>query len=356
MRTISARPRGFAPLPERHRHERTLRARTLRAGIGATALLLMACAPALATPPGRNGDITFRRFLNPDRTHGAIFTIAPDGSGERQLTAPPEHLSDDFPDFAGDGSFVAFHRCSDETPCRIMKVRPDGSGLRRVARGCGNRETPARCANSNYAAISPDNRRIAFVRAYGRVRDDQIDHEDIYSIRTDGTGLRRITRPRSRAAYDGEPQWSPDGRRLVFVRNNLTARPAGEQAVFVVNVDGSGVRRVTPWEMGAGDGPDWSPDGSRILFRSNEDGEFLNSHLYTARPDGSDLIQLTSFPGTTRLYTASFSPDGSSIALGLMGVNDASDVFTMRLDGTALTTVTRTPLTDSAPDWGPAAR
>jgi TolB protein len=173
-------------------------------------------------------------------------------------------------------------------------------------------------------------------------------------MRTDGSGLRRVTRPRSRIEVDADPQWSPDGRKIVFLRVNLTAAPRGKRAVFTVNADGSGLRRVTPWAIEAGDGPDWSPDGTRILFRSPQTEDFLNSNFYTIRPDGTNLEQITHFPPTTRVYSASFSPDGTAITLGLMGVDDAADVFTMRLDGTALTPVTRTPLPDSAPDWGPA--
>lgn len=312
-------------------------------------------ATASATPAGENGSIVFRRFLGPDRTLGAIFTIAPDGSGERQVSKPDPPLSDDLPDFAPDGSFIAFQRCREGQRCRLFTVRADGTGLRRVVRGCNGRVLPPRCADSSYPAIAPNGRRIAFVRAFGRVRNDQIDHEAIYTIGTDGSRLRRVTLPRERTAVDLEPQWSPDGRQIVFVRENLTAKPARKHAVFVVNADGSGLRRVTPWDVDAGDGPDWSPDGSRILFRSHESEDHLNSNLFTIRPAGTKLRQITNVPPTTRLYSASFSPDGTSITFGITGINDAADVFTMRLDGTALTPVTRTPLHDSAPDWGGTA-
>jgi TolB protein len=122
--------------------------------------------------------------------------------------------------------------------------------------------------------------------------------------------------------------------------------------VFVVNADGTRLRRLTPWRMNAGDGPDWSPDGSRILFRSPDDGSFLNSNLYTIRPDGKDLTRVTNVPPTTTLYSASWSPDGASIAFGMMGVEGQADVYTMRADGTGVTPLTRTPQWDSAPDWG----
>src|SRR5881398_2381259 len=77
----------------------------------ATLVLLVTTAPAPATAPGKNGQIVFRRYLGPNRTKGAIFIDAPDGSGERQLTTAPAKASDDYPDVAANGRFVAFQRC-----------------------------------------------------------------------------------------------------------------------------------------------------------------------------------------------------------------------------------------------------
>lgn len=328
-----------------------MKARRQVLAVGMLVALAGPAAAALATPPGENGSITFRRYLGPDRTKGAIFVVAPDGTGERQVTAPPAGLSDDFPDFAGDGSFIAFARCG-ESSCGIYTVRPDGTGLRRIDRGCRGTQTPPACADHSYPAVSPDRRHIAFVRAFGGIRDDVIAHQGIYVMRLDGTRVRRVSLPPTRTAEDGQPQWSPDGKRIVFQRVNLTARPRDKRAIFVVNADGTRPRRLTPWRMNAGDGADWSPDGSRILFRSPDLGTFLDSNLYTIRPDGTGLRQLTDVPRTTRLYSASWSPDGTAIAFGLEGVDGAADVHTMRADGTGAAPLTRTPQWDSAPDWG----
>ena len=60
---------------------------------------------------------------------------------------------------------------------------------------------------------------------------------------------------------------SPDGKRLVFeVQNLSTADPPNRRAIFIVNVDGSGLRQLTDWSLNGGDHPDWSPDGKRILL------------------------------------------------------------------------------------------
>ena len=166
-------------------------ARWIRSRRMIAAILLLPMVPlasALATPPAQNGDIAFRRYLGPDRTKGTIFMAAPDGTGERQLAQPPARASDDYPDVAADGSFIAFQRCG--RTCGIYSVRPDGTGLARVDRGCTGRRTPPKCSDNSYPAVSPDGRQIAFVRAFGKIRNDQIAHVGIYRMRIDGSHVR----------------------------------------------------------------------------------------------------------------------------------------------------------------------
>lgn len=314
------------------------------------AVVLGVPAAALATAPGENGQIAFRRYLGPDRTKGAIFIANRDGSGERRLTSAPGNAGDDYPDVSPDGSFVAFQRCA--RTCGIYMVNTDGTGLRRVSDRC--RGVPPKCTDDSYPAISPDGRQIAFVRAFGRIRHDQIAHVGIYRMRIDGSHLRKVSLPATRTAEDGDPQWSPDGKQIVFVRHNFSVRPRGGQAVFVINADGTGLRRVTAYKLRAGDGPDWSPDGSQILFRSPENEDFLDCDIWTIHPDGTGLRRVTHAGPTTKIYSASFSPDGTAITLGMSGVDGQADVWTIGIDGTGLPPVTRTKLWDSAPDWGAA--
>ena len=133
-----------------------------------------------------------------------------------------------------------------------------------------------------------------------------------------GAALRRVTLPRAGTARDDEPQWSPDGRRIVFVRDNLAAKPANGKAIFIVSADGSRLRRLTPWKLRAGDGPNWSPDGKRILFRSNE-SEYFTTPTFHGRRRRNRLEQVTHVEPTTRLYSSGFSPDGRSITFGMQG-------------------------------------
>jgi Tol biopolymer transport system component len=319
--------------------------------LAATSLAVtVLAAPAAATPPGENGDIAFRRYLGPDRTMGAIIAIAPDGTRERQLTTPPDGHGDDVPDWAPDGSRVAFHRCADV--CQILTVRPDGTELTPLSPSCPPGVLPPACTDNFDPAFSPDGKRLAFARASGEIdANGAIEHVEIWIMRADGSHPRRITMPPSRRMEDNQPQWSPDGRRIVFRRIHVAS---DKRAVFVVNVNGRGLRQLTPWRLNAGDGPDWSPDGSRILFRINDTSAFTESDLGTVRPNGSGLRRITHFPPSQIVLSASFSPDGRSIVVGLGGVDGQPDVFVMRADGTGIRPVTRTAAWDSAPDWGSA--
>src|SRR4051812_876646 len=107
-----------------------------------------AVAAVADLPPGR---FAFRRFLDDAQTHGAIYTINTDGTGDHQITEPPAGAVDDQPDWAPDGTRLAFERCNDERGCIVMTVRATGGDpqqgeLRWRPRGGGGAGAPPRVA------------------------------------------------------------------------------------------------------------------------------------------------------------------------------------------------------------------
>jgi TolB protein len=317
----------------------------------------VAAASSLATAPGKNGRIAFRRYLDKNQTWGAIFTINPDGTGAKQVTHPTKGTVDDQPDWSPSGSLLVFgsnrdkatHPKSNGIFSSIYTVHADGSGLTRLGPDCPATPQPRDCPYDNLPSFSPGGKYITFTSGQGTI------------VVTDRNGQNRhvvvdaTTADSQHTGYTvSDSQFSPDGKRLLFVRENRGAlKPKNGQAIFVAKADGTGTRRVTPWSLGAGDNPDWSPDGKWILFRSNTNSD-KQSQIYVMHPDGSGLKQLTEFKQGSIVTSSSFSPDGKWIVFGSTGVAGQADLFVMRADGTSTRQVTRTKLWDSAPDWGSA--
>jgi TolB protein len=250
-------------------------------------------------------------------------------------------MYDGNPDWSPDGSTIAFQRCPVRGGnCVIFSIRPSGTRLKRLGPAADDRAHPA---------WAPSGKEIAYTRGWGGVKNDHIKFADIYVMKADGTGARRITHvtaSRPFSADVGYPAWSRDGKQLAFaVGNTVTGEPASGLALFVVNADGSGLRQLTPWSLNAGDRPDWSPDGKLILFRAPAKND--RGNLYTINPDGSGLKQLTDYPGNV-VSTGSFSPDGNWITFAR-----SASVFVMRTDGTGARDVTF-GISAWSPDWGPA--
>ena len=312
---------------------------------------------SFATGPGRNGKIAFRRYFDRNQSHGAIFVINSDGSGLRQITHTPNQVVDDQPDWSRDGKQLVFSsnrdkvgRTKNSIYSAIFSVAANGSELTRLSVECESPPPEGRgCPYDYLPSFSPDGEQVVFGQAPGVVA----------VMGSDGQSSRvLVNATASDTGHTGytvtDAQLSPDGKRLLFVRDNHGAlKPKDGKAVYVASSQGKGARRVTPWELGGGDNPDWSPDGKWILFRSNEELA-AQVQIYVIRPDGSGLEQLTHFKTGTIVTSSSFSPDGKWIVYGASGVSGQADLYVMRADGTGMRALTHTKFWESAPDWGPS--
>jgi TolB protein len=312
---------------------------------------MLASGPADATPPGQNGRIAFRRFLNDAHTWGALFTIKPDGTGLRHVTHPRRGVVHEAPDWSPNGRWIAYNRTWEGHRRRIFRIHPDGTGRMSLSGTC----SPAtNCIIDASPAWAPNGNRIAFSRGFGHDPSKNPTEVDLMVMRADGTGVRKVTDHVRHHYEDWGPQWSPNGKRLVFERLNTVH---DLWAIVTIRLDGSGARRLTPWRLSAGDGPDWSPDGRWIVFRSHIDTDVERSNIWLVHPNGSGLHRITSTSGGTIAWrSSSFSPNGLRIVTARapgVGAAGNADVYTMNLDGSGPKNVTQSARWDSFPDWGP---
>jgi Tol biopolymer transport system component len=115
----------------------------------------------------------------------------------------------------------------------------------------------------------------------------------------DPSGRRLATLTTRRAGReDAEPDWSPDGKRLVFTRTSDGRR---SYHIFVMNADGTSVRQLTHGIIDVSSA--WSPDGRWIVYRSNY-------RLRMIHPDGSGGRELPTPAGPTDVEYPSWAPGG----------------------------------------------
>ncbi|HXF98583.1 MAG TPA: hypothetical protein VNJ46_08230 [Gaiellaceae bacterium] len=191
----------------------------------------------------------------------------------------------------------------------LFAMNADGSAQTRLSEERGDPATLAGLWFQLDPAWSPDGRRIAFAsRRAGTF--------DLYVMRADGTGTRRLTSGRAR---DQHPAWSPDGRLIAFERD--------ESDIWVVRPDGRGARRLTGAEASESE-PAWSPDGRWIAYVRREPGE-ERQELWLMRPDGSGARPLTAL--RARCLHPAWSPDGRRIAFSSDAAGPFFDVYVLAL-------------------------
>jgi len=141
----------------------------------------------------------------------------------------------------------------------------------------------------------------------------------------------------------GEPVWSPDGRKIAY--SYLT----GDYDIRVMRADGTRQRSLT--SDGSSQSPTWSPDGTRIAFAGYRGTDFRDLAIYVMNADGSDVKRLTR--GTRAYYMQpAWSPDGGEIAFACCRTGDA-EIYVMNSDGTNVRRLTREPRDDDQPAWSP---
>ena len=307
---------------------------TIGFAICAAALPALAAPPtAAAVPTSPNGQIVFARF-DPTLDATKVYTVNPDGS----------HLQELFPGGAGwpswspDGSEVSIFCCGDGMAAHLVDA--DTGSFRELA-------PPDPTLEVHCGPWSADGTRLA-CESYGMTDPSR---NGIYTIRaSDGGGLSRITSNPGGGDIPGD--FSPDGKQILFGRDDPTRPTHASVALFVANLDGSGLHRLIPWGLASycfcGR---WSPDGMTIMFADK-------GSIYVVHPDGTGLAKIPlATDGLSRAFDPAWSPDGSKIVFGLYTRTEPGSghegIYTANADGTDLQQITDSATFDMTPDWGP---
>lgn len=302
--------------------------------VSAAALLGFAAAavPAQAKVPGPDGQIIFGRF-NTGLGDFQIFTANPDGTSQVQVLPGVAEC----PRWSPDGTKILVCVTNPGGLVRPATLKPDGSGFRLL-------DNADPTLNLGCWAWSPSGARVA---CEGWDDANPTRPAGVFTVRSsDGGGLVRVT-ANPFGAHDVPGDYSPDGTRIVFLRDNDPNTETG--ALFVVNTDGSGLRRITARNF-AEDSGSWSPDGKWILFSSDK------GKLFVVHPDGSGLrqVRLDTGPGHYFASEPAWSPNGTRIVLRLfLASTGEQHLYTVRPTGSGLRQVANTQGSEEFPDWGP---
>jgi len=268
-------------------------------------------------------------YVSGSEKSARIFVIREDETGKRRLTN--SKYSESQVAYSRDGKRIAFSSIRG-TNQDLYVMNAEGSNVRRLT---------SHPAPDFQPTWSPDGKRIAFVSL-------RSGNFKIYVTNADGSRERLVT-PGPRWVGNSGPSWSPDGRWIAFSSTRLKD---GNPEIFKMRPDGSRVTRLTftdtAGEVSPDDGfPDWSPDGRSIVFSSTR--ETGQHDLWVMRSDGKNPRRITSLPSSDD-WGAHWSRDGNRIVFFTVAFTSTVNyVHVVNADGSGLRRITR----GTTPVWRP---
>jgi Tol biopolymer transport system component len=259
-------------------------------------------------------------FVSRDDGDAEIYTMNADGTNLLKLTDNTK--DDDQPSWSPDGNKIAFRSWGYQVPFEIYVMNSDGSNVIPITHDPQDNDV-----EEDWPSWSPDGTKILYENYIDNGSESNgttIFNANLYYSNASGSGdAVRIT---NHLFFEGDPSWSPDGSKVVFVHAQVDTVISGYDIsygyqVWLMNVNGSNWVKLSP--VGYNNThPRWSPDGTKIVYHSDEgicvvdtDLNYQNLGIYGSNP--------------------SWSPDGTKI------VYDASNkIYVIKADGTPVKTIT----------------
>lgn len=220
---------------------------------------------------------------------GDVYSVRPDGSGQRRLTSGSE--LDSAPLVSPNGRFVVFERRANEAAAAdLYTVGAKGGGVRALTSGE---------ADDHDADFAPDGKAIVFVR--GTVQGPNDSAEDLYSIRPTGGGQARLTR--TGGVDEFEPRYFAGG--ILFSRGESSEGPAAYADIYTMRTNGTRVKSLVAG-VGSAYVEDVSGDGRTLVFRRDQG-------LWSKRIGPAKARKLCQLPDGSETNGV-FSSDGKRVA------------------------------------------
>jgi eukaryotic-like serine/threonine-protein kinase len=262
---------------------------------------------------------------------GGLYLVPIDGGEPRVLTRPAPPRDDTDPAFSPDGRRVAYSSCSRRNDYTGGLVRCDAFVLE-LGQDLVPRGSPRRVTRQDLNAVAPVWTRDGASILY------EVDGHRLYRFEVRGD---RPPEPIELAGFQARaPAVAPVGNRLAFVRFNddfdlYRFEPGRTAEPFLASSASEG-------------DPDYSPDGRRIAFIATRGGGV--PEVWLSNADATNPTQLTRGPGSFQVIPA-WSPDGRQIAFSSQGADSHWDIWTIDAEGGAPRPLTRDPGDEMVASW-----
>lgn len=280
---------------------------------------------------GPTGHITF--FDSDDATYSRLITVKPDSSEVKVLlNESPVYgtlFHNEAAKWAFDKSRIVFTSSRDNGRYDLFSINSDGTGLKNLT-NTANRE-------ESFPSLSPNGQNLLYIA------NDPYGKPQLFVSAADGSNARQLTaltHP-TRSVNLMWGIWSHDGNNVYFQANKDTTF----QNIYSIKTDGSGLRRITTNDKAN----DWlssvSRTGKIAYYKTTTSGY----RVFTVQEDGTGESQVTDFWS----QEPAISPDGNYVAfIAKDKVNQSQlDVYVMKIGGTELKRLTNTGGNKFYLDW-----